>query len=226
MVGLAEAKKILTSVGWLSQQPKEFQADVLRRSNLMRFAPGDVVYRHGGPLGGIYGLVAGAVTATTAPPIATPRLLHLGRPGFWVGEGCFLSREPRRVGIQAVVETWMMHLPLDAMDQMERQDPMIVRRVVQILMMNLDVLVEAFYQLHKPDEDRRIAAALQRITPTVNTPVPLSQTELGSMSNTSRKQVNAALKRFADAGWLTRGYRSIIIKDIEGLRRFSAGEDD
>jgi CRP-like cAMP-binding protein len=120
----------------------------------------------------------------------------------------------------------MMHLPLDAMDQIGRQDPMIVRRVVQILMMNLDVLVEAFYQLHNSYEDRRIAAALQRITPTENTPVPLSQTELGSMSNASRKQVNAALKRFADAGWLTRGYRSIVIRDIESLRRFSAGEEE
>lgn len=191
----------------------------------MRFAPGDVVYRHGDPLGGIYGLVAGVVTATTAPPVATPRLLHVGRPGFWVGEGCFLSREPRRVGVQAVEESWMIHLPLEALDQMERTDPIIVRRVVQILMMNLDILVAAFYELHNPDEHRRVAAALRRITVTENTPIPLSQTELGMMSNTSRKQVNAALKSFADAGWLTRGYRSITIKDLEGLQRFSGGGD-
>lgn len=70
------------------------------------------------------------------------------------------------------------------------------------------------------DEHRRVAAALLRVAPLDRTPIPLSQAELGTMSNTSRKQVTAALQRFAAAGWLTKGYRTIIVLDDMQLRRF------
>ncbi len=224
MVNLAKAKSVLTSVGWLSEQPEAFQSEVLRRAVLVRFAPGDVIYRLGDPLGGVYALVAGAVTVTTAPPAATPRLLHVGMPGSWIGEGCFLIREPRRVGMKAAIETWMMHLPLDAMDQIASNDPLAVRRFTKILMNNLDILVRAFYDLQNPDHDRRVALALLRVASRQGNVVPLSQSELGVMSNALRKQVNAALRRFAAEGWVKKGYRSIAIQDVEALRRFAEGD--
>ena len=44
------------------------------------------------------------------------------------------------------------------------------------------------------------------------------------MANVSRKQVNAALRRFSEAGWLTNTYRSITITDAKALRRFAEGD--
>lgn len=225
MVRVAEARKTLLNVGWLARQPEAFQSEVLRRSRLVHFATGDVIYRFGDALGGVYGLVAGAVIVLTAPPASTPRLFHVGAPGSWIGEGCFLSREPRRVGLQAAVETWMMHLPLDAMDQMAANDPMAMRRFTQMLLINLDILVRAFYDLQNPDADRRIALSLRRISPIEGSPIPLSQTELGLVSNTSRKQVNAAMRKFEEAGWLKKGYRSITLTDLAGLSQFADGPD-
>jgi CRP-like cAMP-binding protein len=219
---LAEAKDILSRTGWLSQQPEAFQAEVLRRATLERFVAGDVIYRVGDPMGGVYGVVSGAVTVTTSPSVAAPRLFHVGVPGDWIGEGPFLVREPRRVGMQAAVETFAMHLPLDAMDQIASQDPLAMRRFIKILMNNLDILVRAFYDLHNPDEDFRIAAALVRITSERDSVVPLSQNDIGTIANTSRKQVNVALKRFEKAGWLDRGYRSIVITDRASLLRFTS----
>jgi CRP-like cAMP-binding protein len=221
LVSLAKARSVLTSVGWLSKQPEAFQAEVLRRTELIHFAPGDVIYRLGDTLGGVYGLVEGAVAVTTSPPVAVPRLFHVGAPGSWIGEGCFLSREPRRVGMQAAVDTWMMHLPLEAMDQMEKHDPSVVRRFNKILLINLDILVRAFYDLHKPDPFCRVASALRRISLVDGTQIPLSQTELGLISNTSRKQVNAALQKFEAAGWLKKGYRSITITSLGDLSQFA-----
>ncbi|WP_420992402.1 Crp/Fnr family transcriptional regulator [Cupriavidus sp. 30B13] len=223
-VDRAQAERVLARVGWLSQQPKAFQAQVLQRSVLMRFGPRETIYRCGDPLGGVYGIVQGAVTVTTAPPAATPRLLHLGMPGSWIGEGCFLVREPRRVGMQAAMESWVMHLPLDAMDQIASQDALAVRHFTRILMQNLDILVRAFYDLQNPDEHRRVALALLRISPAAGNAIPLSQADLGVMSNTQRKGVNAALQRFAAAGWVSKRYRSVTLTDIGALRRFASAE--
>lgn len=220
LVSVVEAKRVLVSVGWLAHQSEEFQADVLRRCSLMRFAAGDVIYQCGDPLGGLYGLVSGAVVVSLAPPATVPRVFHLGTPGSWIGEGPFLSRQPRRVGMQAAIDTWMMHLPLQAMDQMASKDPLVWRCFVQILLINLDILVKAFYDMHNPDEERRIALALRRIAPVQGITIPLSQSELGLMAHASRKQVNAALQKFESQGWIKKGYRSVTVCDLQALIEF------
>jgi CRP/FNR family transcriptional regulator, cyclic AMP receptor protein len=117
-----------------------------------------------------------------------------------------------------------MHLPLDAMDQIASHDPLAVRRFTKILMINLDILVRAFYDLQNPDHDRRVALALLRVASGPGNVVPLTQSELGVMSNALRKHVNAALRRFATEGWVKKGYRSIAIRDGEALRRFAQGD--
>ena len=225
-INRAKAEDIIGHTGWLAQQPDTIRAEVLRRSMLLHFSPGEVIYRFGDSLGGIYGLVSGTITVDTAPPNATPRLFHLAMPGFWTGEGCFLTRQPRRVELRAVVETTMMHLPLDAMDQMAARSPEMTRAIAQLLMINVDILLRTIHDLQKPDVARCVASVLQRATWTGEHPIPLSQTELGIMANASRKQVNAALQRFTRAGWVTNAYRSITIKDVTALRSFAAGTDD
>jgi CRP-like cAMP-binding protein len=62
--------------------------------------------------------------------------------------------------------------------------------------------------------------------PLENTPIPLAQAALGILSNTSRKTVNAALKRFEKSGWLKRGYRSITITNMKRLTRFAEATPD
>ena len=226
VVGPSRARDILSSIGWLSLQPGEFQAEVFRRAVPVKFAAGDIIYRLGDPLGGIYGIVSGAVVVSAAPRNAIPHPLHMLTPGGWIGEACFLSREPRRVGLQAAIDTSAIYLPIDCMDQMAGCDPMATRRFTQILLMNLDIVLRAFYDLQDPDEHRRIARSLRRVAAMENTPVPLAQAALGMLANTSRKTVNAALQRFAKAGWAKTGYRSVTITNLKGLNRFAEGEID
>lgn len=221
VVGPSRACDILSSNGWLSRQPDDFQAEVFKRAVPVKYSAGEVIYRLGDPLGGIYGIVTGAVIVSVAPPSATPHLLHVLTPGGWVGEGPFLSREPRRIGLRAAIDTSAAYLPLDAMDQMAGRDPMATRRFTQIMMMNLDIVLRAFYDLQEPDEYRRIARALRRVATPENTPIPLAQAALGMLSNASRKTVNVALQRFAEAGWVTTAYRSITVTNLKGLTRFA-----
>lgn len=217
-----KAETILRQSGWLSLEPPAFQDEVLRRSILLRFPAGEVVYRFGDELGGIFGLVDGALTVNTAPPACIPRLIHIGAPGAWTGEGCFLTRQPRRIELRALIETWMMHLPLGHMDQMAAADPGVVRNFSHILMASAEVLIRVIHDLQKPDAARRIASVLQRATWIGEKPIPLTQSEIGVMANASRKQVNAVLARFSEAGWVKTDYRSITILDVEQLRRFAA----
>lgn len=125
--------------------------------------------------------------------------------------------------MRAAVDTAMVHLPLSAMDQIAAEDPLAVRCFIQILMINLDILVRAFYEMQDPDDARRVAAALHRIGPRPDTPVPLSQADLGIIARVKRTRVNLVLKQFEAAGWLARGYRSVTVRNLPALGRFSAG---
>jgi CRP-like cAMP-binding protein len=217
-----KAEELLSEAGWLPLVPEHFRAEVLRRAMLRDYAAGEAIYHFGDPIGGIYGLVAGTVAINTSPRTETPRLIHIGTPGFWTGEGSFLTREPRRIEMRALVPTTMMHLPLDAMDQMVLRDPHVVRYFALILMVNVDTLIRIIHGLQHTDAARRIAAVLHRATWSVERPVPLSQAELGVMANASRKQVNVVLQRFANAGWITNTYRAITVLDADALSRFAA----
>jgi len=224
-IGRSEAEALLTRTGWLAFQPRPFCTEVLRRGLLQDFAPGDVVYHFGDPPGGIYGLVSGTVAVNSSPPTSTPLLIHLGAPGFWTGEGPFLTRQPRRIEMRAITTTRMMHLPLNAMDEMAERDPAAVRYFAQIVMMNVDVLIRIVHDLQQPDAARRIASVLGRAAGLDGKPVPLSQHALGAMANASRKQVNATLQRFAKAGWVSGSYRAVTVLDVNGLSRFAADDD-
>ncbi|MDZ5454608.1 Crp/Fnr family transcriptional regulator [Labrys sp. ZIDIC5] len=223
-ISKARAEQIMRERGWLPLLPEAFRTEVLRRSALLRFAPGETVFRLGDPAGGVYGLVAGTVSISLAPAGATPRLILLGVPGHWTGEGCFLTRKPRRAELRAVVDTTMLHLSLNAMDQMAARDPAVVHHVALMLMTTVEFLFRVIHDLQKPEADRRVASVLQRTTWIGEAPIPLTQSEIGIMSNASRKQVNAAIKRFSEAGWLTNTYRSITITDPDALRRFAEGD--
>jgi len=226
LVGPSRARDILSSLGWLSRQPEAFQEEVFRRSVPVRYAAGDIIYRLGDPLGGIYGCVSGAVIASVAPARAVPNIVHVLTPGGWTGEGSFLSRQPRRLELRAALDTQAVYLPLEAMDDMTARDPQSIRNFVQIMMINLDIVLLAIHDLQDPDEHRRIARALRRVMALENTPIPLAQAALGILANASRKTVNAALQRFEKSGWVKRGYRSITIRNMKGLTRYAESSAD
>lgn len=219
------AEAILLQNGWLSYQPEAFQKEVLRRSILVNLAPGELIFGFGDELGGIYGLVSGTAMINTAQPDHIPQLINIGAPGAWAGEGCFLARQPRSVELRALVETWLMYLPLEQMDEMADADPMVAYNFGQIVMTNVDALIRVIHDLQRVDPDRRIASVLQRARWIGEHPLPLTQSEIGTVARASRRQVNAALKRFADYGWLKTGYRSVTILNPEKLRLFSTEDD-
>ncbi|MFX8844675.1 hypothetical protein ABTM93_19635, partial [Acinetobacter baumannii] len=77
----------------------------------------------------------------------------MGVPGAWTGEDSYLIRQPRRLELRAMVETWSMHLPLDQMDQMASADPMVAHNFGQIIMSSVDALIRVIHDLQKVDPD-------------------------------------------------------------------------
>ena len=217
----ADAERIICERGWLAQMPESFREGLLQKAQLLKFEPGQVIFRPGDPAGGIYGLVAGTVIVNTAPLDSTPRLIHIAVPGGWTGEDCFMTGQPRRIELVVKSETWLMHVPLKTMEQMALADPSYIRAFGVISIIASDSLLKIVHSLQKKNVSARIASALHRMAWSTTAPMSVSQENLSIITNTSRKQVNNALQRFVEAGWVEIGYRAITVIDPAGLRQFA-----
>ncbi len=215
---------VVTRDGWLSRQPEAFRAEVLRRALVEVYEPGEAFYHIGDPPGGVYGLVWGLITITSAPGSAMARVIHLGAPGMWTGEAPYMIGCPRLVSLRAATGCRALHLPLEAMEAMTAADPRAARSFGQIPLMSITTLLRMVHDLLIKDPDRRIGAVLLRID--AGGPIPLAQAEIGDMACATRKQVNFALRRFATSGWLTTAYRSVTITDLPALAAFVADGEE
>lgn len=212
-------RDILRNRGWLSLQPRAIQDAVLANGREQVFEPGTSVFSVGDPPGGCFALLQGQLAVSIAPNMRGPNLVHVARPGTWYGEGAYLTRGLRRVGLHPVVESTLFHLPLDAMDRLSAKDAEWTRRFAQMLMINLDLALHALDDLLIEDPSRRVAAVLVRcLGEEESGTLSISQAELGHLSNTSRKVVNRVLGSFVERGWLRQGYSKIEVTEVRALR--------
>lgn len=214
-----KAEHIVCQRGWLSKTPEAFRKRLLQHAQLVKFDAGQLIFQPGDPAGGIYGMVAGTVIVSTAPPDAKPRLIHLALPGGWTGEDSFLTGQPRRIELVAQSETWAMHVPLETMEQMAQADPENIRAFGVISVMASDSLLRIVHDLQKKSVSARIASVLHRMYWTTDVPVCVSQENLSIIANTSRKQANSIVQQFAAAGWVEIRYRAITVTNPSALRQ-------
>jgi CRP/FNR family cyclic AMP-dependent transcriptional regulator len=217
------AEQVLSRQGWLSRQPEDFRRLVFGECLPIHFERGAPIYHLGDPPGGIYGIASGHLMVSIAPGEEGPYLAHLATPGNWFGEAAFLTRQPRRVGLVAATECFLMSLPLYVMERMAAEDPTTIRHFAQIAVANLDLALRAISDLMISEPERRIAAVLARVASAHDEPVlRVSQAELGQLANASRKLVNKALHQFASSGLVEPGYNAIKIRDVQALQDFAA----
>jgi len=223
--GLKLAVTALTGSGWLSRQPATFQQEILARIRTARVAAGRHVFMSGDPVGGIFGLVSGTLAVSIAPGETGPHLAHLAAPGWWFGEGCFLTGLPRRVGIQAVTDCTVASLSLAEMHGLAAKDPETIRRFAAIAMLNVDLALLAIEDLLRPDPVRRIAAVLWRGCGGQSAyRLSVNDARLRQIANASRKETLAALRKLDEFGAIRRGYGVVEIVDADRLRRLADGE--
>lgn len=130
-----------------------------------------------------------------------------------------MTGQPRRIELCAQSEVWVMHVPLETMEQMATSDANAIRAFGVISILSSDKLLRIVHDLQKKDVSCRIASALHRMSWATDTPISISQENLSVMTSTSRKQVNSAIQRFVAAGWVEIGYRSITVTNPSALRR-------
>jgi CRP-like cAMP-binding protein len=232
-IPIAERAALLThSEGWFGRAPKEFQKAVLSRCEWFVCSAGQPVYRTADERADLVAVVDGTVEFYSRFGIGDNPLLHLAHEGLWAGYGSVITGEPPRATLIARTDTLLARVRRRAVHELLAARPEWWRVMSTAAMEYGDITIAAFADLLIPDNARRCACTLLRITglrpPRRARPdrhdVSVTQSELAGMVNLSRTTLVQILRQFERRGLIEQGYRMLRVADVAALTALAQGQ--
>jgi CRP-like cAMP-binding protein len=172
--------------------------------------------------GGLYGIADGIVVVLVAPGPFLPRLVHIGLPGWWVGEAAAATRTRRRAEIRARTDVTVLHLPAAALERLTAAEPRIWAHVAALTVDHLDAALIFAAALASDDLGLWVLGLLDRIVgrwaEDQVVDLPLGQAELAERAGLSRSTMIRVLAVLEGQGCIRRGYRSVVV-DVRRIRK-------
>jgi len=226
-MNLETARRVVSERGWLSYEPEEFRNELLGRTQLKSYEKGEYLYHLDDSPGMMFGLVEGAVLIGVAHPILGLYQAHLGRPGDWYGEAAALHGVRRRVAVEACVQTQILCVPLQRVQEMLDERPGWQRNLSALLLWNQENAIRAATDLLIWDPKVRVCARLLTLCgarvgkelPKGPVELPLTQDQFATMCGLSRKSVHLVLNKLKSVGLCENRYGGIVVHSPDALEK-------
>jgi CRP/FNR family cyclic AMP-dependent transcriptional regulator len=217
---------MMTREFWDQLSPAE-QAELERAGRRRDFRRGSVIFRQADRTDSVLVLRSGRVKCSVDTPSGTEVVLAVRGPGALLGELAAIDREPRSATVTAIEPIVALHVQLPAFEAYLQSHG----RVAVLLMRSIiDKLRDADrkrIEFGAHDTTGRVAARLVEMAERFGQPapdgvkigLPFSQDELAGWTGASREAVSKALGVLRSAGEIRTGRMSVVVKDLEALRR-------
>jgi CRP/FNR family transcriptional regulator, cyclic AMP receptor protein len=175
----------------------------------------------------LYIILAGKIKLTKAAPDGRENLLSVHGPGEMFGELSLFDPIPRTSSATAVTSAELAGVAHDDLRAWLSTRPEVAMHLLQALAQRLRRINEVKADLVFTDVPGRVAKALLDLAERFGTPTAagiqvnhdLTQEELAQLVGASRETVNKALADFAARGWLQLAAKSVLITDVDRLRK-------
>ena len=188
---------------------------------------GEKLFSEGDAGDKLYIILKGKVKLTRAAHDGRENLLSVHGPGEMFGELSLFDPSPRTASATAVTEATLAGLAHDDLRAFLTDRPEVALHMLGALAQRLRRINDIKADLVFTDVPGRVAKALLDLSERFGVTTPdgiqvnhdLTQEELAQLVGASRETVNKALADFAARGWLQISARSVLILDIDRLRR-------
>ncbi len=203
-------------------------ASALRASmEVVHLERGDVLFNEGDEGDRVYVVIDGKVKLGRTSSDGRENLLALLGPGQMFGELSLFDPGPRSATVTAVTDTELLGLGHHDLLPLLSGRPAVARGLLLQLAGRLRRANDVVADLVFSDVPGRVAKALLELSQRFGSPSEdgirvahdLTQEELAQLVGASRETVNKALADFASRGWLRLEPRSVVLRDVERLRR-------
>jgi CRP/FNR family cyclic AMP-dependent transcriptional regulator len=184
------------------------------------FAEGDVGDQ-------LYFVIEGKVKLTKAAPDGRENLISVHGPGDMFGELAMFDPTYRTTSATALTDTRLAVLAHDDLRQCLETRPGLAIHLLKALAQRLRRITDANTNLVFTDVPGRVAKALLELSDKFGISREdgllvnhdLTQEELAQLVGASRETVNKALADFATRGWISVSAKSVLLLDIDRLKR-------
>jgi len=188
---------------------------------------GEVLFSEGDEGDRLYIVTEGKVKLGRTSSDGRENLLAILGPGQMFGELSLFDPGPRSATVTAVTDCTMQSLSHDELGQWLDGRPEVARGLLTQLAGRLRRANDVVADLVFSDVPGRVAKALLDLSSRfgrvaddgVHVHHDLTQEELAQLVGASRETVNKALADFASRGWLRLEARSVVLMDVERLKR-------
>jgi CRP-like cAMP-binding protein len=188
---------------------------------------GNVVFNEGDEGDRVYVVIKGKVKLGRKSPDGRENLLALLGPGQMFGELSLFDPGPRSATCTAVTDTLLLSLRHKDLLPWLTGRPELARALLLQLASRLRQSNDTLADLVFSDVPGRVAKRLLDLSSRFGVPADegvrvahdLTQEEIAQYVGASRETVNKALADFVSRGWLRLEQRSLVILDLERLRR-------
>jgi CRP/FNR family cyclic AMP-dependent transcriptional regulator len=203
-------------------------ASALRASmSEQKIRRGEVLFREGDSGDRLYVVADGKIKLGRTSSDGRENLLAILGPGQMFGELSLFDPGPRSATVTAVTDVSLLVLGHDEMVRWLSGRPEVARGLLSQLAGRLRKANDVVADLVFSDVPGRVAKALLDLSARfgrtaddgVHVHHDLTQEELAQLVGASRETVNKALADFAQRGWLRLEPRSVVLLDVERLRR-------
>jgi CRP/FNR family transcriptional regulator, cyclic AMP receptor protein len=175
----------------------------------------------------LYIILSGKIKLTKAAPDGRENLLSVHGPGEMFGELSLFDPIPRTSSATAVTNAELAGVAHEDLRTWLSTRPEVAMHLLQALAKRLRRINEVKADLVFTDVPGRVAKALLDLAERFGVPTPagiqvnhdLTQEELAQLVGASRETVNKALADFAARGWLQLAAKSVLLTDIDRLRK-------
>ncbi|MCW0183456.1 MAG: Crp/Fnr family transcriptional regulator [Zavarzinia sp.] len=213
-------RRLLSTKGWLADQPEDLRRQVLAGAHLMERQPGEYVYAMGDAPEGIYALASGRLKFVNYLSTGREVGTWITEPVDWFGEVSMFDRLPRLQSTIALDRSIVLHLPAPAFDAILAACPAFWRNFGLILSGHLRTAMRFLEDVAAEASHIRVGRLLVMMAsgesdrePTPGMVVEVSQEQLAATTGLSRQSANKALKRLESEGLVERRYGAVILSD-------------
>jgi CRP-like cAMP-binding protein len=188
---------------------------------------GEVLFHEGDEGDRLYVVTEGKVKLGRSSADGRENLLAILGPGQMFGELSLFDPGPRSATVTAITDCTMQSLAHEELGRWLDGRPEVARALLVQLAVRLRKANDVVADLVFSDVPGRVAKALLDLSSRfgrvaddgIHVHHDLTQEELAQLVGASRETVNKALADFASRGWLRLEARSVVLMDIERLKR-------
>jgi CRP-like cAMP-binding protein len=215
----------LSQGSWFGSMPLALRELVIARSRVQIYAKGQLLSIEGSPPKGLFAVLEGQVHVVATLASGDEALVHVGEPGFWLGEFGVLTGTKTIATFIAHSKVRALFFPKTQFDLIVDQEPRYYRHFANLVYERYAALLSAFIEVQEVTPEvrlrRRLAvmAQLQQSDRATAGPISLgvTQAELSRMIGVSRQTLNTLLGNFQQQGLIELGFRKITVLDPSRL---------